>query len=155
MFSAGNQLLDELTSRALASPRLRINHNLHPDDQSKAHRLLNAIEPGSYIRPHRHLDKEKDETFVIMRGMLAVLTFSDSGQIADTALLAPDKTLIVNIPHGVYHTAISLAPGTVFFESKAGPYLPFSQAELPDWAPEPDTPEAANYMAKLCATISP
>jgi cupin fold WbuC family metalloprotein len=155
MVVADARLLDELTSRAIDSPRLRINHNFHPCDQSKAHCLLNAIEPGSYIRPHRHIDKEKDETFVIMRGMLAVLTFSDSGQIADTALLAPDKTLIVNIPNGIYHTAISLAPGTVFFESKAGPYLPFSQDELPDWAPTPDSPEASIYLAKLCATISP
>lgn len=154
MVVAGSQLLDELTSRALASPRLRINHNFHPSDHSQAHRLLNAIEPGSYIRPHRHLDSEKDETFVIMRGMLAVLTFSDTGQIRETALLSPDQNLVVNIPHGMYHTAISLASGTVFFESKAGPYRPLSKEELPDWAPEADTPEAALYLTKLCATIS-
>lgn len=154
MLVAGNRLLDELTSRAASSPRLRLNHNFHTSDLSQSHRLLNAIEPGSYIRPHRHLSCEKDETFVVLRGKLAVLVFSDIGEIIETALLSPDNNLIANIPHGIYHTAVSLAAGTVFFESKAGPYLPLSDSELADWAPKPDTPEADLYLAKLCALIS-
>lgn len=43
------ELLDQLTEAARLSPRLRMNHNLHSADNSRCHRLLNAIEPSSYI----------------------------------------------------------------------------------------------------------
>ncbi|HTG82888.1 MAG TPA: WbuC family cupin fold metalloprotein, partial [Geobacteraceae bacterium] len=49
-------LLDQLSAEAANNPRLRKNHNIHPSDDFCCHRLFNAVEPGSYIRPHRHLD---------------------------------------------------------------------------------------------------
>ena len=49
-------LLDELCARARSVPRLRAHHNLHDSPEAPAHRLLVAMEPGSYVRPHRHLD---------------------------------------------------------------------------------------------------
>jgi cupin fold WbuC family metalloprotein len=52
-------LLDAVSSDAAARPRLRANYNFHPADDFPAHRLLNAIEPGSYLPPHRHLDPNK------------------------------------------------------------------------------------------------
>ena len=51
-----NALLDEVCAEAAASPRRRKNRNLHPADDHPAHRLLNAMQPDSYIPPHRHLD---------------------------------------------------------------------------------------------------
>lgn len=144
-------LLDLLTERAKGSPRLRMNHNFHPDDRSSCHRLLNAIEPGSYIQPHRHLDREKDETFVLLRGELGVITFTDSGEIDETALLksGSDRT-VLTIPNGVFHTAVSLQSGTIFFEAKAGPYIPFTEAERGGWAPADGSPEIPLYLEKLC-----
>ena len=49
------QLLDETTARAKQSPRLRMNYNFHEELDDPVNRLLNAMEPGTYIRPHRHL----------------------------------------------------------------------------------------------------
>jgi len=145
-------LLDQLTEKAKASPRLRMNHNFHPSSESVCHRLLNALEPGSYIRPHRHLDSEKDETFVLVRGRLGVICFDQQGAVTETALLtAGTDQAILTIPHGIFHTAVSLAPGSIFFEAKAGPYLPFSEAEKAPWAPDDQTPEAAAYLQQLCA----
>src|SRR5512133_3580927 len=124
------ELLVQLSGEARISPRQRKNYNLHPANESRSHRLLNAVEPASYIRPHRHLDPEKDEAFVLMSGRLGVVTFSDAGDVTETVILSQGSgRLIADIPHGVYHTAVSLEPGTVFFEAKAGPYLPLSEAE--------------------------
>ena len=143
-------LLDHLSAQARSNPRLRKNHNLHPADDFCCHRLFNAIEPGSYIRPHRHLDPVKDETFVIVRGRLGVIMFDEEGQVAGTALLAPGEGAIaVDIPHGRFHTPVSLDAGTIFFEAKAGPYLPLADGEKANWAPEDGTPEAAAYLARL------
>ncbi|HNH35631.1 MAG TPA: WbuC family cupin fold metalloprotein, partial [Rhodocyclaceae bacterium] len=46
-------LLDAVSNEAKASPRQRKNRNFHPTDNHPGHRLLNAIEPGSYVAPHR------------------------------------------------------------------------------------------------------
>jgi len=143
-------LLRRLSEQARTSPRLRRNHNIHNNDESRCHRLLNAIEPASYVRPHRHLDPEKDEAFILMCGRLGVVTFSDDGAIAETVLLSrEDGKLAADIPHGIYHTALSLEPGTVFFEAKAGPYLPLSDAEKAAWAPADDEPAATMYLERL------
>ncbi|MGD0584188.1 MAG: WbuC family cupin fold metalloprotein [Oryzomonas sp.] len=143
-------LLRRLSEQARLSPRLRKNHNIHHGDESRCHRLLNAIEPASYVRPHRHLDPEKDEAFILMGGKLGVVTFSDDGAVAETVLLSRESgNLAADIPSGIFHTAVSLEPGTVFFEAKAGPYLPLSDAEKAVWAPADDEPAAIAYLELL------
>ena len=144
------ELFDHLTAEALRTPRLRKNHNLHPADDSRCQRLLNAIEPLSYIRPHRHLDPEKDEAFILLRGRLGIISFTATGIVVQTVLLSPyGGSLAVDIPHGVYHTAVSLESGTVFFECKAGPYLPLADDEKAPWAPEDSDPVAPAYLEEL------
>lgn len=148
-------LLDQVTAQARTAPRLRKNHNLHKSDASCCHRLLNAIEPGSYIRPHRHLDVEKDETFVCLRGRLGVVTFDEKGEVQESVLLeACGEKLAADVPHGTYHTAVSLEPGTIFFEAKAGPYLPLLTDEKGEFAPEEGSPEASDYLARLTALFA-
>jgi len=144
-------LLDAVSAAARIAPRLRKNHNLHHGDAAACHRLLNGIEPGSYIRPHRHLDPEKDEGFVLLRGSLGVVSFDESGQVTATVLLRAGEAVVADIPHGMYHTAVALESGTIFFEAKAGPYLPLSDEERAGFAPEEGSPEAAGYLERLAA----
>lgn len=150
------ELLRQVSGQARISPRLRSNHNLHPRDDSRCHRLLNAIEPGSYIRPHRHLDPEKDEAFILMSGRLGIITFADDGAATETVTLSRESgVLAADIPHGVYHTALSLEPGTVFYEAKAGPYLPLTEAEKAPWAPGDGDAAAAAYLERLAGLFAP
>jgi cupin fold WbuC family metalloprotein len=129
---------------------LRRNYNLHPADDSACHRLLNAVEPASYIRPHRHLDPEKDEAFVLLSGRLGVIQFSDAGAVVETVVLSRENgTLVADVPHGVFHTAVSLEPGTVFFEAKAGPYLPLADDEVAAWSPHETDRAASTYLEQL------
>ena len=146
------ELLDAVTALARTAPRKRKNHNLHDSDAACCHRLLNGVEPGSYIRPHRHLDPEKDETLFLVRGTLGIITFDDSGKVTGSVLLqAGGARLAVDVRHGVYHTAVSLESGTIFFEAKAGPYLPASEQEKGSFAPDEGSPEAAGYLERLTA----
>ena len=143
-------LLDQLSAQARENPRLRKNFNLHPADDFCCHRLFNAVEPGSYIRPHRHLDPAKDESFVIIRGRLGIIMFDDSGKVMKTVLLsAGGENIAADLPHGTFHTAVSLEPGSIFFEAKAGPYLPLTDREKAHWAPQDGTPEVAAYLELL------
>jgi cupin fold WbuC family metalloprotein len=150
-----NALLDGLCAEAASSPRRRKNRNFHPTDAHPGHRLLNAMQTDSFIPPHRHLDPNKDETFVVLRGMLGLVIFDDAGAIVQTAKLGAGETAIgVDIPHGTWHTAVALVPDTVFLEGKAGPYLPFTADEKAAWAPAENSPEAAAYLAMLKLRVS-
>ncbi|AJP49004.1 hypothetical protein PG1C_12375 [Rugosibacter aromaticivorans] len=163
-----NPLLDNLCAAAAASLRRRKNHNLHLSDDAPAHRLLNAVQPDSYIAPHRHLDPTKDETFVVLRGLMGLLIFDDAGQIVkqikvsagtqsagagDTVNGAENIILGVDIPAGTWHTSLALVPDTVILEAKAGPYHPLTEAERAPWAPAENTPEAAAYLANWHAAF--
>jgi cupin fold WbuC family metalloprotein len=143
-------LLDALSLEAQNAPRRRKNRNFHGHETDIAHRLLNAIEPGSYVAPHRHLESSKDETMMWVRGRLGVVLFDLSGHIVQTVVLAAENACWgIDIPHGIYHSVVACQPGTIFFEAKAGPYLPLSAAECAPWAPAENDPQAASYAQSL------
>lgn len=147
-------LLDEVCAEAAASPRRRRNRNFHPRDDHPGHRLLNAMQPDSYIPPHRHLDPNKDETLILLRGCLGLVEFDDAGQILRKLLLGSSKNILgIDIAYGTWHTVIALESDSVFFEAKAGPYLPFTDAERAPWAPAENSPDAAAYLAVLRASV--
>lgn len=146
----GRELLDGVTREARAAARLRKNFNLHADDEARCHRLFNAMEPDSYIPPHCHLGPEKDETIICVRGRLGVVFFDGQGSVREKAILTPGgDPFAVHVPVGEFHTFVSLENGTVFFESKAGPYRPLSPEERALWAPGDGSAEAAAYLASL------
>ena len=147
-------LLDELTRKAQGAPRLRVHRNFHPDEGYPSHRLAVAMEPGSYIPPHCHLDPAKDETLLILRGRLGVLLFDGEGRITRTQILDPRAGCFgLTLPHGTLHSLISLLPGSAFFESKAGPYAAPEGDECPPWAPREGAPEALAYLERLRAAL--
>lgn len=141
--------LEALRASALRSPRLRMNHNLHAM-QDPIHRLLNATEPGTYVRPHRHASPPQAETLVILRGRGAVLRFDDRGEVIEQVLLAPrGPCVVLEVPAGGWHTLLALEPGTLWFEVKPGPYVAPPPEDVAGWAPAADTPEAARYLERL------
>ena len=143
-----NTILDELTAKAAASPRKRANHNLHEQLDDPVQRLLNAIEPGTYIHPHRHLDPPTWEVFLMVRGSGAFLTFDDAGAVVDRLELSakgPDRG--VEISSGTWHTIVSLEPGSVFLEVKQGPYVPPQPGNRASWAPAENDEGAGRYEA--------
>jgi cupin fold WbuC family metalloprotein len=143
-------LLDGVSRAAGDAPRRRKNHNFHAHESDPCNRLLNAIEPGSYVAPHRHLDPSKGETALIVRGRLGVVVFDDAGRPTDTLVLEPGGEVVgVDLPPGTWHAIVSLAPGSVFFEAKAGPWQPLAADECAPFAPAEGDPEAAAYLAEL------
>lgn len=143
-------LMSGLVDAARQAPRRRVHRNFHPGDDYPAHRLLIAMEPESYVPPHRHLSVAKDETLLILSGSLGVVFFDAFGKPERSFVLqAGGERLGVDIPHGVYHTVVALEPGTVFFEAKAGPYVPVSAEERAAWAPLEGEAGVPAYLAGL------
>jgi cupin fold WbuC family metalloprotein len=144
--------LDSLSAQAKTAPRKRKNFNFHATETDPAHRLLNAIEPNTYIAPHRHLDPNKAESMVIVRGKLGAVFFDERGHVTGTAVLVAGGLVVaINIPVGTFHSLVALAADTVFFEAKAGPYAPLTLEERAPWAPQEGEPGVAEYLARLTA----
>jgi cupin fold WbuC family metalloprotein len=136
-------LLNKTCQAATSAERLRKNANFHPSDEFPAHRLINAMQPGSYVRPHRHLDTSKDESIVVLQGRFGYLSFDESGNILEKITLSSGGPIYgVDIPHGTTHTLLALDPDSVFFEAKAGPFIPLSTNEIAPWSPAEGSAEA-------------
>lgn len=146
--------LDELSRDAVNSERLRKNLNLHDDYADPCQRLFNAMEPGTYIRPHRHLHPPKPECFMAIRGRLALVVFTDQGQVERVVPFGEGCDVVtIDLPPAVWHTLIPLEPGSIFFETKPGPYIPLSDKDFASWSPEEGSREVSAYLQELVTKV--
>jgi cupin fold WbuC family metalloprotein len=151
------QLLDSglfsaFIGRARQSPRLRTNDNFHASMEDNPHRFLNVMIRGTYIAPHRHRDPPKAESFIVLEGELAFLTFDDAGQVTGTHILRRDA-VGVDIQPGVWHTIAVLSDHVVCFEVKPGPYSVATDKDFAPWAPREGDAGAGAYLEGLVAGL--
>jgi cupin fold WbuC family metalloprotein len=147
--------IGHLVAKARLSKRGRLNLNFHPHDSDPLQRLLNAIEPGSYIQPHKHQDPDKTEAFIILQGRLAVVVFDDAGQITGHIILDPsDGTFGVEIPPRTWHMILALTTGTVVYEVKNGPYNPADDKKFAEWAPAETDTGTAEFLEKIYGDLN-
>ncbi|MFY0527596.1 WbuC family cupin fold metalloprotein [Archangium gephyra] len=144
------RLVEEVAEASRTSPRRRIIQPFHKEEADLLHRMFNVIQPDSYVRPHRHLEPPKAEAWVVLRGALAFFTFEDEGRVRDClSLEAGGEHFGVDLAPGIFHGLVALAPDTVIYEVKTGPYAPANDKTFASWAPAEGTPEAAGYLASL------
>lgn len=152
------EYLNDLANQAKDSPRKRQHRNIHQSYQEACQRLFNAIEPGSYIRPHRHAADPRDELLVAVRGQMALVTFDELGTIAGVLRFGsekhgPNMAAGAELSANTWHTVIALEPNCVLLEVKAGPFDPNQPKDLAPWAPEEGTPSAQVYLSQLVGKV--
>lgn len=157
IFSA--DYLNELTAKAQDNPRKRQHLNIHESYRDPCQRLLNAIEPGSYIRPHRHATDLRDELLVAVRGSMALVTFDDQGKVTGVVRFGGNRngagpTVGAEVPANTWHTVIALESGCVLLEVKAGPFDPNRPKDLAVWAPDEGTEAANDYLSQLLESVA-
>jgi cupin fold WbuC family metalloprotein len=150
MFLDG-RAIDEFVARARSSPRRRLNLNLHPELSDPIQRFLNAGESGSYIRPHRHV-AQRWELFVVLRGQIDVLLFSDDGAVTQRMALREGGG-VIEIAGGIWHSFTFVLSGSVAMEIKPGPYDAQTDKEFAAWAPRENDRQATS-CEKWLATAS-
>ena len=124
------ELLDKVTAEAQASPRLRMNFNLHESLDAKAQRLINVLLPGTVLPIHRH--RHTAETYVLLRGKISVVFYDGTGAQIERYLLDPALgNYGVQIPKGQWHTVEVIEPSAIF-EVKDGPYMPLGPEDMMD-----------------------
>lgn len=146
--------LDGLTNQAKESPRLRQHRNVHQSYQEVSQRLFNAIEPGSYIRPHRHASDPREELLIAVRGLMALVTFDDQGAVTNVLRFGTERhgdemAVGAEVSSSTWHTVIALEHGCVLLEVKAGPFDPNQPKDLAPWAPEEGSAAVRGYFDRI------
>lgn len=137
-----------MKTAAAQAPRGRTHATLHDDLADPVQRVVIALQPGTYVRPHRHGDGVW-ELFCLLDGALAVLVLAEDGTVEQRAELRPGGNRIVQLPPGAWHTVVALAPDTVALETKPGPYRPPTANDFAAWAPAEGQPGAADMVRWL------
>lgn len=158
VFSA--EYLNNLSADAQCNPRKRQHQNIHESYEDPCQRLFNAIEPESYIRPHKHATDPRDELLIAIRGLMALVIFDEQGIVIDIIRFGVGKdseglAVGAEVPCNTWHTVIALEPGCVLLEVKSGPFDPNQPKDLAPWAPgEVMTVEASDYLNKLIEGVT-
>jgi cupin fold WbuC family metalloprotein len=154
MIKIDNIFIETISQKAKHSPRLRMNHNYHPQLDDLLQRMLNAMEPGTYIQPHKHEDPDKTEVFFCLRGRILLVEFNNQGEIIDSIELdTKNGNYACEIPPRTWHTVISLEPGSVAYEIKNGPYNPIDDKNFANWAPKEGNPASVDYLNSILGKL--
>jgi cupin fold WbuC family metalloprotein len=145
-----NKLIQKAIDSSKMSPRKRIILPFHKLPSDNLHRMLNAIQPDSYVQPHRHLDPLKPESIIILKGAIIFVVFNNTGEIENFyQLLSGSSNIGVDIEPGIYHTFFAVVEDTVVFEAKPGPYEQSSDKDFASWAPMEGSEGAIEYLRNL------
>jgi cupin fold WbuC family metalloprotein len=140
-------LFERLAAESRALPRRRLNHNLH-EEADPVQRFLNVMQPGTYVRPHRHRRDRPGagfECFVVLQGAIGLLLLDERGTVMERERLEADGPLRgIQLPEGIIHTLVALEADSVLLEIKEGPYRPASDKDcLASCPPEGNAAAAA------------
>jgi cupin fold WbuC family metalloprotein len=135
------KLLAALHEKAMDSPRLRMNFDLRTTPEDTSQRMLNALEPGTKVAIHRHLDTS--ETAVCLEGCLDWVFYQElpnmdaGGPVHDGTTVVDETQFVecgrfricpregvygIQIPQGAWHNIEVYEPSTIF-EAKDGKFL--------------------------------
>ena len=89
VFALNEGALSKGKSASRKSSRLRMIQPVQRTQTAKVQRLLNFLQPGTYIRPHCHPLEQATESICLLRGHLEVLIFNPKGSIHTRHHLTP------------------------------------------------------------------
>ena len=154
MIKIDTDLIDKVSKKAKNSARKRMNLNFHDKPEALMQRMLNAMEPETYIQPHKHENPDKSEAFFCLRGKILVVEFEEDGRVRDHILLDASKgNFGCEINPRTYHCIISMESGSVAYEVKDGPYDPTVEKHFATWAPAEGDSEASAYLKNLLENL--
>ena len=115
-----NYFLDSLSKQAKANERLRQYYDLRDSLEDNSQRMLNALEPGTIIKIHKH---PLTSTFtLVLRGKVVIHIYNDQGELEKDIVLSRNGNMACTVPENKWHNLECLVPGTIIFEQKGVKY---------------------------------
>ena len=156
MIIINDDFIRPVIDQAKVSPRRRMNYNFHPQLDDPLQRMLNCLEPDTYIRPHKHENPDKCEAFILLKGKVLVVEFDNEGRVTSFTLLKAGTGVYgAEIAPRVYHCIIAMEPDSVVYEVKNGPYSPLDDKNFASWAPKEGEAGYLTFMENLVNQLIP
>lgn len=146
VFELTDELLEEGLRASRESPRGRMLLPIHRDQSDIVQRMVNFLQPGSYVRAHQHPREGASETILVLQGCLAFVVFDESGQVRSHHRLAQGQ--LIDIEARVWHSVFALEEDTVILEIKRGPYDDRDKV-FAEWSPEEFSADAPRYLTSM------
>lgn len=153
-FVLGEEVLEEGKRASMQSQRKRIILPIHRRQEARVQRMLNFLQPGTYIRPHKHPVEHAIESIYVHEGAIDFVIFDDAGATEHVEKLrAKSPRCLIDIEPGIWHTFLVRDEDTVLFETKKGPYDAQTDKAFAEWAPPEESDEVPDFMERLDASI--
>ena len=130
-----------------SNKRIRICAHQTSDDQ--LHEMLIVIAKGSYVRPHRHINKS--ESFHMIEGQLDVIVYDDSGEISKIIPMgdvSSGKNFFYRLSSTHFHSLVLRTELVVFHETTRGPFLK-EETIWASWSPPVGHPQEKHFLNDL------
>jgi cupin fold WbuC family metalloprotein len=151
----GREDIEVLRQAVRNTPKRRVRINAHPGSDDQLHEMIIAIEPGSYIRPHKH--PGKSEAFHVIEGEVDIVVFSEEGNIDRIVSLAAKggrHPFYYRMSTAHFHTLIIRSDLLVVHEITNGPFVPTGTVYAAFAPQEVDAASAAVFQADLVKRVA-
>jgi cupin fold WbuC family metalloprotein len=150
LFKLTHEIVETGIEASRKSSRKRIIYPVQRNQESEVQRLLNFMQPGTYVRPHRHPMPHATESIVVLQGKLRFFTFDAYGKrLSDDFVSLGPLNGMIDIEPGVWHSFLVLEKDTIIFECKKGPYDSETDKEFAEWAPEEGSADSQEWMKRM------
>lgn len=147
LFELTDDLIQKGINGSKQSDRKRIILPIHRTQEAEVQRMINFLQPGTYIRPHKHPLPHATETLVMIRGAIRFFTFDDDGALtSDRIVSASPLPGVLDLEPDIWHSFRVLEPDTVLFECKKGPYDAETDKVFASWSPEEGAGDAIEWL---------
>ena len=132
------EFVDFLKDQARRNARKRIRLCVHRDVRDQTHEMIIVHMSGTYVRPHKHLNKI--ESFHVIEGNGLLVLFDEKGDVTRVVPMgtrSSGRCFYHRLSRALYHTLMIYSDYFVFHETTGGPFIP-EETVFPEWAPEED-----------------
>jgi len=154
IISINKENLQFFKDRAKHNERNRCRLCTHKNTEDKVHEMFIVHRKGTYIRPHKHLNK--DESAHIIEGAGYLIIYDDQGRkikIVELGDYVSHHNFYYRINGPYYHTQFITSDYFVFHETTNGPFKK-SETVFAPWSPEEEDKEGIKkFMRNLEKSI--
>jgi cupin fold WbuC family metalloprotein len=151
----GPEDIARLRAAVRDAPKRRARINAHPGNGDALHEMIIAIEPASYIRPHRH--PGKSEAFHIIEGEVDIVIFGDDGEIERVVPLGEkggQHPFYYRMSEPRFHTLVIRSALLIVHEITNGPFLPEGTIYAAFAPADDDVAAATAFQAALLERVA-
>jgi len=150
LFELTDEMMQQGIEGSRKSPRKRIILPIHRVQEAEVQRMINFLQPGTYIRPHKHPMPHATESIVMLQGSIRFFTFDDNGnRLTSRIINSKPFPGVIDIEPNVWHSFIVAEPDSILFECKKGPYNAETDKVFAEWSPVEGSVQADEWIRSM------